>query len=132
MKAEDHEEALQEHLWNISRAIDEGIEKNQRNIGFNISQGSVELFAIYLHRHHLIEGSGDQWDHRIFKSKKSREQKIPPSFPNKEKILELMETIEKERSMLCYGKRKQKERIEQIIRAFRELQKIVEENRENA
>lgn len=125
MRSEDHQQALQEHLTNLDKAIDENVEENQRNIGFNVSQASVELFALYLHALHLIEGSGDQWDHRTFKSKKMLEQKVPFSFPEREKILPLMETIERERLLMCYGKRKPQERIEKMILAFRELQKII-------
>ena len=68
MKIEEHENAYKEHLNNINRAIEEGIEENQRNLGYNISQGSVELFAIFLHKLNLLQGSGDQLDHRIFKN----------------------------------------------------------------
>ena len=50
MKIEQHKEAFAEHLNNINKIIDEGLEKNQRNIGFNISQGSVELFSLFLHK----------------------------------------------------------------------------------
>ena len=128
MKSEEHRKALQEHLTNLNKAIDENIEENQRNIGFNVSQASVELFALYLHALYFIEGSGDQWDHRTFKNKKMLEQKVPFSFPEREKILPLMETIELERLLICYGKRKPKDRIEKMILAFRELQEIINKN----
>ena len=49
MKIEEHEKSYKEHINNLNRLIEEGIEENQRNIGYNLSQGSVELFAIYLH-----------------------------------------------------------------------------------
>lgn len=128
MKIEEHQKALQEHLTNLDKAIDENVEENQRNIGFNVSQASVELFAIYVHSLHLIEGSGDQWDHRTFKNKNMLEQKVPFAFPEREKILPLMETIERERLVACYGKRKPKDRIEKMILAFRELQQIINKN----
>lgn len=128
MKQEEHKKALQEHLTNLDKAIDENVEENQRNIGFNVSQASVELFAIYLHTLHLIEGSGDQWDHRTFKNKSMLEQKVPFSFPEREKILSLMETIERERLVVCYGKRKPRGRIEIMILAFRQLQEIITKN----
>ena len=99
MKIEAHEEAYKEHIENLKRAIEEGVEENQRNIGFNISQGSVELFAIYLHKLNLLSGSGDQFDHRVFKSKNLIEQKIPPEFPEKEKILRLMEVCLRKRGV---------------------------------
>ena len=44
MKIEEHEKAYNENLENIKRIIDEGIVENQRNLGYNISQGSVELY----------------------------------------------------------------------------------------
>ncbi len=128
MKPEEHQKALQEHLTNLNKAIDENVEENQRNIGYNVSQASVELFALYLHSLHLIEGSGDQWDHRTFKNKSMLEQKVPFAFPEKEKILPLMETIERERLLVCYGKRKPKEKIEKMILAFRQLQEIIAKN----
>ncbi len=128
MKIEQHEEAFREHIRNIERAIDEGIEENQRNIGFNVSQGSVELFAIFLHKLHLIEGSGDQFDHRIFKNKNLIERKLPVDFPLKMKILSIMEKIEFERIALCYGSRKPKSRMEKVLKSFNELREII--NRE--
>ena len=134
MKIEEHEKAYQEHLRNIEKIIDEGIEENQRNVGYNIpnllvgvtlvrswvdrdfikksniiienlciSQGSVELFSIYLHKFHLIEGSGDQFDHRVFKSSALIKKKIPFEFLKRKLILELMKNIEDERIALCYG-----------------------------
>ena len=108
MKLEEHEKAYKEHLNNLNRAIDEGIEENQRNIAYNISQGSAELLAIYLHKLSFLQGSGDQLDHRVFKSNSLVAKKIPVKFPERESILKLMRKIEEERNSLCYGKRKSK------------------------
>ena len=128
MKVEEHEQAYQEHIKNLNKAIEEGIKENQRNIGYNVSQGSVELLSIYLHKLRLLRGSGDQLDHRIFKNKNLIEKKIPPEFPSKNRILELMRAIETERNLLCYGKRKPEEKISIMIKAFQELRKIINEN----
>ena len=128
MKVEEHEMAYMEHLEHIKNAIEEGIEKNQRNIGYNISQGSLELFAIYLHKLRLIQGSGDQFDHRVFKSKNLLAKKVPADFPSRNDILKIMKLIEEERNALCYGARKPKARIERVIMSFNELRKIVNEN----
>lgn len=125
MKLEDHQQALDEHLRNLNKAIDHGVEENQRNIAYNVSQGAVELFALHLHTLHLIEGSGDQWDHRFFKSRRKIAEKVPFDFPDKARILLLLETIELERNQLCYGKRKSPGKIEEFITYFRELQKII-------
>ena len=34
MKIEEHEKAYEEHIRSINRAIEEGIEENQRNLGY--------------------------------------------------------------------------------------------------
>lgn len=128
MRIEEHEKAYKEHLNNLNKLIEEGIEENQRNIGYNISQGSVELFSIFLHKLHLLQGSGDQLDPRIFKSKTLVENKVPPKFPERDKILELMKAIELKRNVVCYGKRKAKELIEETIHNFQKLRKLINEN----
>jgi len=128
MKIEEHEKAYNEHLDNLKRAIEEDVEKNQRNIGYNVSQGSVELFAIYLHKLSLLQGSGDQFNHRIFKSQSLIKKKIPPKFPARKEILELMNSIENERNVLCYGTRKPKTRIEKAIKDFHALRRIINKN----
>ena len=125
MKIEEHEKAYKEHLDNLNSAIENGIEECQRNIGFNISQGSVELFAIYLHKLNLLAGSGDQFDHRVFKNSNLIKKKIPPEFPLRAEILKLMKLIEEERNALCYGARKSKKRIGDAVNYFQELRKII-------
>lgn len=128
MKTEEHEKVYQEHINNLDKAIENGIEENQRNIGYNISQGSVELFAIYLHKLRLLQDSGDQFDHRVFKNKTLIERKIPLDFSDRTKILKLMKDIELERNAICYGTRKPKIRIEKAIMKFQELRKLINFN----
>ena len=132
MKLEEHEKAYEEHKRNIDRTIEEGIEENQRNLSYNVSQGSVELFSIFLHKLNIIQGSGDQFDHRIFKSKKLVESKIKFDFPQKKKILELMKKIEEERNALSYGSRKSKERVVEALNNFNELREIINKEIKNA
>jgi len=131
MKIEEHEKAYNEHKKNIDRLIEEGIEENQRNITYNLSQGSVELFSIFLHKLHKIQGSGDKIDHRIFKSSSLIKKKLNFDFPSKAKILELIKNIENERNALCYGSRKPKERIEKTIFVFNELRNIINKELKN-
>ena len=76
----------------------------------------------------LIQGSGDQFDHRIFKSQTLIKKKLPPEFPAKKEIVELMNSIEIERNALCYGSRKSKQRIEKAIENFQDLRKIINKN----
>jgi len=128
MKIEEHEKACKEHIENLKKAIEEGIEDNQRNIGYNISQGSIELFAIYLHKLRLLQDSGDQFDHRIFKNKLQINRKIPVEFPDRKKILDLMKEIELERNVICYGKRKPERKIEEAIEKFQRLRRLINKN----
>tara|TARA_Y100000310_G_scaffold280286_1_gene299906 strand:- start:6930 stop:7325 length:396 start_codon:yes stop_codon:yes gene_type:complete len=126
MKLEQHEDALQEHLNQLDRGIEEGVIESQRNIAFNISQGSVELVAIYLHKLNLIEGSGDQLDHRVFRSKNLIEKKLPSEFPKRAEILKIMKYIQDERNVLCYGSRKPETKVLELINSFRKLQKLIQ------
>jgi len=128
MKIEEHEKACEEHMENLKKAIEEGIKDNQRNIGYNISQGSVELFAIYLHKLRLLQDSGDQFDHRIFKNKFQINRKIPVEFPDRKKILDLMKEIELERNVICYGRRKPEKKIEEVIEKFQKLRRLINKN----
>jgi len=132
MIVKEHEAAYKEHLKHISRDIEEGIEENQRDIGFNISQGSVELFSIFLHKLNLIGSSGEMFDHRIFKTKKLAEKRLPSNFPQKNEILLLMKKIEIERNVLCYGKRKPPEKIKEVIKYFNNLREIINKELQNA
>ena len=125
MKIEEHERAYKEHLNNLNKFIEDGIEENQRNVGYNTSQASVELFAIYLHKLHLLQSSGDQFDHRIFKNKILIEKKIPKKFTKRNEILKLMKSIELERNVICYGKRKPENRIKKLIENFQKLRKLI-------
>ena len=124
MKLEEHLAALEEHERKLKDCIEEGLENNQRNIAYNASHGSVELFSIYMHKLNLTT-SGEKFDHRTFKKESEIERRLPADFPNRRKILELMRTIEEKRSVLCYGKRKPHEEIKQAIEAFRELKRLV-------
>ncbi|MBI2449519.1 hypothetical protein HYV49_04445 [Candidatus Pacearchaeota archaeon] len=132
MKLEEHEKAYAEHFLHIDRTIEEGLEENQRNIGYNVSQGSIELLAIYLHKLNFLQGSGDQFDHRIFRSKNLIEKKVPAKFPAREEILKLLQFIESERIALCYGSRKSHERVKKVVNSFQKLRKIINENLKNA
>jgi len=125
MNIEEHISAFEEHERKLKDCIEEGIEKNQRNIAYNASQGSVELFSIYMHRLNLTT-PGEKYDHRTFKKKSETERRIPKDFPKREKILELMKIIEENRMILCYGKRKPYDDIKEVIEAFTELKKIID------
>ena len=129
MKLEEHRKALEEHERNIRRCVDGGVEENQRNLGYNISQASIEMMSIYLLKIKLIQVSVN-FDHRIFKHSKSLRETLSFDFPEKTKILDLMRNIEEKRSLLCYGKRKTKKEVTEMLALYDKLKGILGESHE--
>ena len=129
MRIDEREKALEEHESNIRRCIEYGVVENQRNIAFNISQASIELFSIYLINKNLITPSVD-FDHRIFKKTSEVSAKIPFDFPNKNAILDLMRKIEEKRLLLCYGKRKSEEEVKDAIKFWNKIKLLLGEKNE--
>ena len=126
MRIEEHKKALEEHERSVRRCIDDGIVDNQRNLGYNISQASIEMLSIYLLKLRLVPISVN-FDHRTFKNSKSLKSLFPFDFPQKSKILDLMRKIEEKRNLLCYGKRKSIRDVEEMIRLYNELKEILVE-----
>lgn len=129
MKIEEHRKAVEEHDRNIKRCIDDGIERNQRNLGYNISQASIEMLSIYLLKLKIIEVSVN-FDHRIFKHSKSLKEKLAFDFPEKTKILDTMRKIEEKRSILCYGRRKPEKEVTEMLELYDRLKEILGEQHE--
>lgn len=129
MKIEEHEKALDEHERNTKRCVDDGIEKNQRNLGYNVSQASVEMLSIYLLKLRVVQVSVN-FDHRIFKHSKSVKEKLSFDFPEKAKILELMRKLEEKRALLCYGKRKPEKEAAEMLDIYGKLKDILGESHE--
>ncbi len=124
MKIEEHQKAFDEHERNIRRCIDEGIVENQRNVSYNISQASIEIFSMYLLKLKLVPISIN-YDHRIFKNNAELEKKIPFDFPEKSRLLSLMRIIEERRMLLCYGKRKALKDVEEMIDCYNKLKALL-------
>ncbi|MBI4181761.1 MAG: hypothetical protein HY520_02230 [Candidatus Aenigmarchaeota archaeon] len=124
MKIEEHEKALEEHIRKLKECIDQGLEKNQRNIGYNASQGSGELFSVYMHRLNLVS-TGEDFDHRLFKKQALLDERIPADFPKRNEILAMLRAIEERRNALCYGKRKGGKEVQEVIEAFWRLKRLV-------
>ena len=129
MKIEEHEKAVEEHDRNIKRCIDDGIEKNQRNLGYNISQSSIERLSMHLLRLKIVQVSIN-FDHRIFKHSKSVKEKLSLDFPEKTKILDIMRKIEEKRSVLCYGRRKPEKEVIEMLNLYDKLKKILGDQHE--
>lgn len=125
MKIEDHLRNINESLRIIQYAVVNGIENNQRNIGFNCSVASVEMLEVYLHKGEIINPGGII-KHDWFASIKKANEKIPYPFENKDKIINLLFRIEEKRNILCYGKPQPVSEIEYVLNLFYEIKSLFE------
>ncbi|MBL7160711.1 MAG: hypothetical protein ISS93_02570 [Candidatus Aenigmarchaeota archaeon] len=125
MKMESHEEAFEVHKRAIFKwALEvEGLEKSQRIVGLHASRGILEMLSIFLHKKKLI-GEGVQLNHRWFKSEKVSEKL--PEFENKRELVRGMVQLENLCENLTYGTQKPKEKTQEAIQLFRELEELLE------
>ena len=123
MNIDKHYERLNESLDVLDESISGDITKRQRTIGFNCSAASADMLEIYLHNNNLID-PGFVVKHEWFKSKNKITEKFPFDFPNKNRILEIMEAIEEKRNTLCYGTPMHEEKINEVIMNFNKLKEI--------
>ncbi len=125
MKIEDHLRNINESLEVIKESIQKGIQKRQRNIGFNTSVAATEMLEVYLHENNLIN-PGIVIKHSWFSSKRKAEEKLNFKFPNKEKIINLLNSIETKRNLLCYGKPRSEETIQSALDSFYQIKELFE------
>lgn len=126
MKTQDHLRNIRESIEVINESLEKGIENRQRNIGFNTSVASVEMLEVYLHTKNLLNPTA-LLKHSWFNSIRKANEKIPFDFEDKEKIFDLLNKIETQRNLLCYGKLKPVELIKENIQNFNKIKKIFEE-----
>jgi hypothetical protein len=126
----EHRKKIKEHLEEIEDAIDIGIEKRPATIGFHVVACVMEMLELYLHKTNLIS-TGKIIKHSWFKRPKPEQKllplidrKLPVEFEGKEKIYDLIYSLEEHRDALIYGKSK-KEEIEFVVEKFFELKKIL-------
>lgn len=123
---EEHKKIIEELDADINEKIRAKLLiKRQKIIGFATSEGSTNLFALFLHIKHLIP-PGSNINHRFFVSQKRAENKFKFSFPRREEILKLMVNQEDLRIKLCYGKDKSSNIVEEAVKNFFKLKSIIE------
>jgi len=106
---ENHQKRIKEHLTELNDAVDAGIENKPVTVGLHCSACSIELLELYLHSLHKIP-LGKVVKHNWFKRPHSQqkieplaERKLGVDFPEKEKIYNLIYSIEDLRENLVYG-----------------------------
>jgi len=93
MKIEDHLRNFNESLEIINECIEKGISNRQRNIGFNVSVGAIDLLELFLHKEQVIN-PGTILKHNWFSSVRHANEKLNFDFSEKEKIINLIVEIE--------------------------------------
>ena len=126
MKIEDHIRNINESLEVIKESIQKNIQERQRNIGFNTSVAASEMLEVYLHKENLIN-PGSTIKHDLFNSIKKAEERLNFNFPNKTKIISLLNKIESKRNLLCYGKPQSIELVKEVIESFNEIKCVFEQ-----
>lgn len=123
MLVENHKIRLRESLELIEYCVRAGAVSHQRTLGFHLSAAAVDLLNIHLHQVGFTTTSADI-NHRWLRSEKKTDEKIPHTFPLRDRILELLMQIEEMRDPLCYGVPRSEPEVEAVILTFQELRKI--------
>ncbi len=86
----------------------------------------MNCFALLLHKKNLIL-EGFNVNHRWFASIERAKEKFPFEFPHKMDLLELLVKEDQLRERLCYGRAKSADEVEDAIKTFFEIKRIVRE-----
>lgn len=123
---EEHRKGAKELLKDIDEKVrSDLIAERQKLIGFATSEVSCDLFAILLHKKNLIT-PGFNVNHRFFASEKSARERFAYNFPKKDELIPLLISQENYRTLLCYGKSKDRKIIEDAIKNMQRIKSIVE------
>ena len=123
MNIETHRRALKESLDEIKDAVQTGLERKQRTIGFHCSAAAVDMLELWLHQEGFID-PGTTIKHDVFTSFRKAEEKLP-AFDKKNEILKLMVGLEGKRNALVYGKAQPRRAIEDYLEAFNRLKEMM-------
>ncbi len=123
---EEHKKAFQQFMEDINEKIRMSLlVERQKIIGFAASEAATNLLEYFLHKKELVT-SGFRVNHRYFTSIRKAEEYIPFDFPQKKEILMLLLHQERSRDLLCYGKEKQQDKVEEAITNLQNLKKLIE------
>ncbi len=122
---EDHKKAFQQFLEDINEKVRMDLLVNrQKIIGFAASEAATNMLEYFIHKKELVT-TGFRANHRYFSSLRKAEEYIHFDFPQKKELLELMIEQERFRDILCYGKEKTKERVEEALLNLQKIKGII-------
>ncbi len=123
---EEHKKIIKEFEDDINEKLRRNIIiERQKILGFSTSEGASNCFALFLHHQNLIS-QGFNVNHKWFASKRRAEEKFLFDFPKKTEILDKLVRQEQLRNILCYGKSKTIDDVEESIKLFFEIKKLIE------
>ena len=129
---EQHKIQVKEHMQELADAIAIGLENRPATLALHVSACSISLLEMYLHVLGKIS-TGTTIKHDWFKRPKEgqkiapmAERKLAALFPEKEKILSLLYTIEENRNKLIYGK-PTKVASDSVYSSFQQLHSLIKE-----
>ena len=125
-----HKKKIMEHMEELQDAINIGIASRPATIGFHTTACAIDMLEVYLHKKELID-IGKNVKHDWFKRPRKEqkiipliERKLPVNFDDKERIYELMYTLEENRNILIYGKATTQQ-IDMVLNIFQKLKTIL-------
>ena len=83
------------------------------------------MLALFLHKRNLIP-PGFNVNHRFFSSEKSARERFDFDFPDKNKLMRLLVSQENYRTLLCYGKSKERKVVEGAIENMQQIKDVIE------
>jgi hypothetical protein len=123
LNPDTHLVILQESFETLIECVDKGLERKQRTVGFHTSLAAAEMLELYLHKIGLFPVTF-RLNHAWMKSQRKIKEKIPHDFPEKDRVIQLMYYIEKNRDILCYGKLVERSTIKEQLDYFNELRNL--------
>lgn len=122
---EEHLKTLKQMEEDIKQKIRENtVLERQKIIGFAVSEGALNCFAIFLHKNNIIS-EGFNVNHKWFGSEKLAKKHLPSDFTKKEIIIPKLVEIELLRDRLCYGKEKSLKEVERAIKLFFDVKRDI-------
>ncbi len=125
--AEEHIKSARRLLRDVEDKVKaDTIVEMQKLIGFACSEAACDMFALMLHRKHHI-APGFNVNHRFFASQRIAGKRFGFDFPHKNTLLDLLVRQENFRILLCYGRERDRQVVEDCIRNVYQIKALAEE-----
>ena len=124
---EEHKNSIHQFLEDINEKIRAGqLVERQKIVGFTASEAATNLLEYFLHKKERIP-SGFRVNHNYFASEKRAERYFDFDFEQKKELINLLVKQEEFRELLCYGKEKKAEKVEEAVHNLTKIKEIISE-----